>query len=92
MFSKSELVVSRVLYRKPVTIIYLGESLLTRSSSLPESHPWRTTTAFCLALLRMGFTKPLESPRMLVGSYPTFSPLPCDVAIALAVCFLLHFP
>ena len=37
---------------------------------------WRTTTALCLALLRMGFTKPPESPQMLVGSYPTISPLP----------------
>ena len=25
----------------------------------------------------MGFTKPLQSPAMLVGSYPTISPLPC---------------
>jgi len=27
----------------------------------------------------MGFTKPPESPQMLVGSYPTFSPLPSKV-------------
>ena len=29
-----------------------------------------------LALLREGFTKPAPSPGPLVGSYPTFSPLP----------------
>jgi len=29
-----------------------------------------------LALLREGFTKPALSPGPLVGSYPTFSPLP----------------
>ncbi len=32
--------------------------------------------AFCLALLRLGFTKPHRSPGALVGSYPTVSPLP----------------
>ena len=30
-----------------------------------------------LVLLRTGFTEPAVSPRQLVGSYPTFSPLPC---------------
>ena len=32
--------------------------------------------ALCLALHRVGFTKPIESPRLLVRSYRTFSPLP----------------
>ena len=27
----------------------------------------------------MGFTKPAESPQLLVGSYPTFSPLPAGI-------------
>ncbi len=31
---------------------------------------------FCLALLRVGFTKPSESPHLLVSSYLTVSPLP----------------
>lgn len=33
-----------------------------------------------LALLREGFTKPAPSPGPLVGSYPTFSPLPAGTA------------
>ena len=68
------------------TIIYLGPPLLKGSSSLPESQTQRTATRrgeprtpLCLALLRMGFTKPSQSPAMLVGSYPTFSPLPCGL-------------
>ena len=34
----------------------------------------------CFALHRTGFGKPTVSPRPLVGSYPTFSPLPTSVA------------
>jgi len=33
-----------------------------------------------LVLLRMGFTKLPQSLRVLVSSYLTFSPLPCEVA------------
>ena len=32
--------------------------------------------ALCLALLQVGFTEPVESPRLLVRSYRTVSPLP----------------
>ncbi len=42
-----------------------------------------------LTLLRMGFTEPAGSPRPLVRSYRTFSPLP---ARGPAVGFLWHFP
>lgn len=36
----------------------------------------RTDSAPCLALHRVGFTEPGESPRLLVRSYRTVSPLP----------------
>ncbi len=53
------------------------ESIASRTGS---RSPWRT--APCLALLRVGFTKPAESPRLLVRSYRTFSPLPDPSAAA----------
>lgn len=43
-----------------------------------------------LALLRVGFTEPPRSPGVLVGSYPTVSPLPSRYGPA--VCFLWHCP
>ncbi|SCG45755.1 hypothetical protein GA0070213_103159 [Micromonospora humi] len=43
-----------------------------------------------LALLRVGFTEPPRSPGVLVGSYPTVSPLPSRDGPA--VCFLWHCP
>jgi hypothetical protein len=46
----------------------------------------------CLALLRVGFAEPPESPRALVRSCRTVSPLPVPVARPSAVCFLWHFP
>jgi len=50
----------------------------------------------CSALLRMGFTEPSGSPRMLVRSYRTVSPLPVRRlprrTSPSAVCSLLHFP
>ena len=48
----------------------------------------------CSALLRMGFTEPSGSPRMLVRSYRTVSPLPVrrENPSPSAVCSLLHFP
>ena len=85
--------VSRVLYREAAAAISLGQRLLAASSSLPES----TLTsragliASCLALLQVGFTKPGESPRLLVSSYLTVSPLP-TIRRSLAVYSLLHFP
>ena len=45
-----------------------------------------------LALLRVGFTEPAESPRSLVRSYRTVSPLPVRLSVPSAVYFLLHFP
>lgn len=44
----------------------------------------------CPTLLRARFTQPAGSPRPLVVSYTTVSPLPHGVRRA-AVCFLLHF-
>ena len=51
----------------------------TRESIAGRTSPRRTAggpPAPCLALLRVGFTKPAESPRLLVSSYLTVSPLP----------------
>ncbi len=56
------------------------------SSSLPGSRTPRTEpvrrgrfrASPCLALLRVGFTEPAESPRPLVRSYRTVSPLPAS--------------
>src|SRR5262249_4905161 len=42
----------------------------------PEVVTSRTDSASCLALHRVGFAKPGESPRLLVRSYRTVSPLP----------------
>ena len=47
--------------------------------------------ASLLTLLRVGFTEPLESPRALVVSYTTVSPLPPGMSRE-AVCFLWHYP
>ncbi len=84
--------ISRVLYgvatrAATLTVIYLRSQLLTTLSNLPESHPSRAGSrerpaeaehllALCLILLRAGFAKPTESPRSLVSSYLTVSPLP----------------
>jgi len=64
-------------------VIYLGPQLLAVSSDLPESDsdPSRIAACLrelplCLTLLRAGFTKLTESPRPLVSSYLTISPLP----------------
>ncbi len=50
----------------------------------------------CSALLQVGFTEPPESPRALVRSYRTVSPLPVPFVKlnigSSAVCFLWHFP
>ena len=46
--------------------------------------PGRPQTFSYLVLLRTGFAELAASPRQLVGSYPTFSPLP---RICGAVCF-----
>ena len=68
--------------------------------------PGRPRAPPYLALLRTGFAEPAASPRQLVGSYPTVSPLPCTHFVCIkshpcsrgrqsgcrAVPFLWHFP
>ena len=94
--------ISRVLFFwvnfPKAAIISLRRQLPVTSSSPPEEIPRRIApgrcfqqTLFCSALLSMGFTKPSQSPGLLVSSYLTFSPLPADRSL-LAVCFLRHFP
>ncbi len=61
-----------------------------------DSHP-PERIAPCLVLLRVGFTEPAESPRLLVRSYRTVSPLPDPASPwrldgPSAVCSLWHFP
>jgi hypothetical protein len=60
-----------------------------RPQSLTQS-PRPEERGSLLTLLRVGFTKPPGSPRALVVSYTTVSPLP--PARPEAVCFLWHFP
>src|SRR4051812_42839556 len=64
---------------RPATIP-LGVPLPTRSSGLPGSSGGPPSNAPCLTLLRVGFTEPSESPRTLVVSYTTVSPLPAACA------------
>jgi len=54
----------------------------------------RAAQSSCLTLLRVGFTEPSGSPRALVRSYRTVSPLPVrrPGAPPSAVCFLWHCP
>src|SRR6202161_642515 len=59
-----------------------------RPQALARSATRRARTF--LTLLRVGFTKPPQSPAALVVSYTTVSPLP--PARPGAVCFLWHFP
>ena len=72
--------VGRVLSRAAVagdavTVIHLGWPLPTTSSALPACSGGPPSNARCLGLLRMGFTEPTWSPRPLVVSYTTVSPL-----------------
>ena len=80
-------------------VIYLERRLPAASSDLPESDGGSDRAAsargrfpLCLVLLRVGFAKPAESPRLLVRSYRTVSPLPVPLARPSAVYSLLHFP
>ena len=54
----------------------------------------RAARAPCSTLLRVGFTEPTGSPRSLVRSYRTVSPLPVrhPGVTPSAVCSLWHFP
>jgi hypothetical protein len=65
--------------------IPLGLPLPAGSSGLPADSDGPSSSVCAgsylsavalLALLRVGFTEPPRSPGMLVGSYPTVSPLP----------------
>src|SRR3954467_4308942 len=58
------------------TAIPLRLPLPTASSGLPGSSGGPPSNASCLTLLRVGFAEPPESPRALVVSYTTVSPLP----------------
>ena len=73
-------------------IIYLGLLLPAASSDLPESRSGKPV-AFCLVLLRMGFTYAPSVTRRAVVSYTAFPPLPvrllCKYTGGL---FLLHWP
>ncbi len=77
----------------PLAAIHLGRRLPAGSSGLPGVDRAGPPSP-CSALLRMGFTEPSGSPRMLVRSYRTVSPLPVRRAnpSPSAVCSLLHFP
>jgi hypothetical protein len=80
--------ISRVLSRhaqlaRRVTAIYLGNRLPDTSCGRPGSLGGPDKSAVpsrelspCLALLRVGFAEPAGSPRPLVRSYRTVSPLP----------------
>ena len=59
----------------PLAAIHLGRRLPAGSSGLPGVDRAGPPSP-CSALLRMGFTEPSGSPRMLVRSYRTVSPLP----------------
>src|SRR5262245_21830776 len=76
-------------------VISLGRELLRASSGLPgtacRTSPCCRAATSCLALLQVGFTEPAESPRLLVRSYRTVSPLPRGSHRG-AVCFLWHYP
>jgi hypothetical protein len=69
----------------PWTAIYLGTTLPQPSSGLPENET-SSLIVFCLTLLRTRFTEPTGSPRPLVVSYTTVSPLPNVAARRSAFC------
>jgi hypothetical protein len=69
--------------------ISLGRRLPDGSSGVPGPSAGRVNGT-CFALHRTGFGKPAMSPRLLVGSYPTVSPLP--TVVLWAVSSLFHFP
>jgi len=77
-----------------VAAIPLGRRLPAGSSGLPGGLGRAGQPSPFLALLRVGFTEPPGSPRALVRSYRTVSPLPVRTREGppSAVCFLWHFP
>jgi len=68
--------------------IHLGRRSPGGSSGVPGPSAGRVSGT-CFALHRTGFGEPAVSPRPLVGSYPTLSPLP---VVRPAVSSLFHFP
>jgi len=68
--------------------IHLGRRFPGGSSGVPGPSAGRVSGT-CFALHRTGFGKPAVSPRPLVGSYSTLSPLP---VVRPAVSSLFHFP
>jgi hypothetical protein len=87
--------------RSQVTIIHLGPLLPVASCGPPPSSGGQPSSARAgmaaahhsgralSTLLQVGFAEPPGSPRALVVSYTTVSPLPVQ---APAVCSLWHFP
>jgi hypothetical protein len=65
----------RLACKPPWTAIYLGTTLPQPSSGLPGNET-SSLIVSCLTLLRTRFTEPTGSPRPLVVSYTTVSPLP----------------
>ncbi len=65
-----------------VTFVTGGHPSLRSTRGLPACAGERAARALCSTLLRMGFTEPCGSPRTLVRSYRTVSPLPVAVVIA----------
>lgn len=90
--------VSRVLYPEQVGVfvIYLGStsqwtSIDLPTGSLPCDKAERVAPSPVYMVFQpMGFTKLPMSPPALVGSYPTFSPLPGIAPGRFS--FLRHFP
>ena len=79
-----------------MTIIPLGQTLLSGSSDLPEgfarragTHPGKPGTPFLFGLAPCGVYRALTITDQAVRSYRTFSPLPRQAG---AVCFLWHWP
>jgi hypothetical protein len=91
--------IRRILYGPwSVVAIHLGRRLPDGSCGPPGDAgtgvPSDGPSFPCSALLLVGFAEPPESPRVLVRSYRTVSPLPVrrPEATPSAVCSLLHFP
>ncbi len=73
------------------------DSVMREHLSMRPTRRHRTSSPHAssyLALLRLGFTEPLQSPEALVVSYTTVSPSPVRTpeSTPSAVCSLLHFP
>ena len=75
------------------TVISLAGRLPGRSSGLPGSHNGPDQPCFPIWPCSQWGLPSQPVARLLVGSYPAFSPLPRgDCYPPKAVCFLLHFP